>query len=848
MAGLGTKSHSRLAGFHHWCGFPKAGGPVADIISPRGVPASGNANDALTFTIAMSPLAGNLLTLGITVFNGAGGAASTISGVADTNGATWASVGSQQSPNVQLVEYLWKGVVSTPGATTITVTMSGTAANTLAYGTCQEYTSAYGATTTWSVDGSVVGAQGTGGTSVLFPTLTPNTSGEMAIFSLGIDGNTSAPAGYTKLNPSTATSLTYNDNVFQPQTITVPILPNAAFGNLWAGVGCLIKSSPPFEGLPDMFAGNGSAPPAVFPGSFWDTALPANAPAWASLGIMPAGNSATLVNNLVAMYTAQFGAPYVDPRTARYVLDHTGGDPGQDQTWTFNPGGRWGGAPQGTLSVLLPTPTAAVETGFVTGPQSDCEVAVWDYNGNLSTSFWATTTNPNGSGTVPAQPPSSNTGQVIAAGVGALYPGFGPSNVTALSSSTSACGAPYIAYPITLADYLYGSINHMMAMEVGNPTGIPVVPATTSDGVSSKYIGQGGIPEGTIFYLPSSVTEPNWASDGVAAANVELCHLIFLALKAYGICVIDSTAGGGVGIIIESNQPWWEYNPTEYLPNKMYQDNSAPFGQIFGTSAASAAVSAVFPHLVAVEPGALALPFVTDNNGTNSFTLKAAQAVTLVANQTSISLASACATNDVLVVTGSTTSGVGTTITAGSGTVVQVYDVTQNGTQAPECFCYVIYGVTSGLATLGISGQGANTGDVVITRWSGNGASNPIVSHALNNTGTSAITSLGTGNVDVTNTATQMVIGICHSPLGSYYNQFNYAEGTELAYGASSMTNYGGTTWTGGLYNRHILNSNGQMCVWQNCVVPTATGNVAATIHMNGQPQTLSVAALLLQT
>jgi hypothetical protein len=673
----------------------------------------------------------------------------------------------------------------------------------------------------------------------------------MAIFGLGITSSVTSPGGgYVQSNPGTAVSLTYNTNVSSPQTITVPVTPNNTFVYNWAGVGCLIKSSPPFDGLPDFMAGNGQAPASPFPGSFWATALPANVPAWWSGGIMPAGNSATLVANLVAMYTAQYGAPYIDPRTARYVLDHTGGDPGRDQTWTFgsNNGVHWDSAPTGTLSVLLPTPTTNVPTGFVTGPQSDTEVAVWDYNGNLSTSFWSTSTNPNGSGQVPAQPPSSNTGQVIAAGTGALYPGFGPSNVSALSTQTAACGAPYMAYAITLADYLYGSINHMMAMEIGNPTGTPVVPATTSDGVSSKYIGQGGIPEGTVFYIPSGVSEPNWTSLGVSAYNEPLCHMIFVAAKTYGFLCIDSTAGGGVGIIVESNTPWWNYNPTTYLPNKMYNDNSAPYGQIFGTSASSGAVSAFFPNLVAIEPGALALPFVTDNNGTNSFTLKSSQATTCTAGQTSIPIGGTTATNDVLVVTGTMAAGTsGTTISGAGATWVTVYDTTQNGTEAPEIFCYVGYAAVSGNTTLTVGNIQA-VGDIVVTRWSGNGAANPIVTHALNNTGTSAITSLGTGNVNVTSTSTQMVIGIAHSPLGSFYNQFNYAEGTELAYGASSMTNYGGTSWTNGLYNRHIQNSNGQMCVWQNCVVPTVTGNHAATMKMNAQPQTLSVAALLLQT
>jgi hypothetical protein len=326
-----------------------------------------------------------------------------------------------------------------------------------------------------------------------------------------------------------------------------------------------------------------------------------------------------------------------------------------------------------------------------------------------------------------------------------------------------------------------------------------------------------------------------------------MCHVIWVALQTYGGVCIDSTAGGGVGIICESNVPWWHYNPSVYLPNKMYNDATAPYGQVFGTSAASAAVAAIFPSLVVLEPGAFPLPFITDNNGTTTVALESAEAHTLTAGQTTLALNQACNTNDVLIISGTVAAGTtGTTFSAASGTTVAVYDVVQNGTQAPEEFCYLMYGVTSGLSSLTIGTLQA-VGDVVITRWSGFPNANPIVTHILNNTGTGAINSLSTGNVAVA-TLGQIVVGICHSPLGGFYNQLNYAEGSEAAYGASSMTNYNGTAWTGsGTYtNRHILNSNGQMLVYQNWIVPTATGNVSGALKVLGQPQTMAVAALVL--
>jgi hypothetical protein len=573
---------------------------------------------------------------------------------------------------------------------------------------------------------------------------------------------------------------------------------------------------------PDPFA-TGSSPTLPFPNGFVAQALPANTPPWWSEGNMVGGRSSLLVANFVSQYTAQTGHPYASDTYPRYVLNTAGNPPGSD-TWTFNPGGRWDSAPEGTDAVPVPLAASSGRaTGFCVQTISDQGVSFWDFGNNMTYSFWGTTIT---STNVPTLPPSSNTGQIIASN-DTSYPGFGPGSVTGLSSSTTACGLPYIAATVTWADFLSGSIKHMITCAVGNPTGYPVNPAPQSDGVSAETTANGGIDEGTMFFFPSSVSNPGIAGFTAAGSNAPaLAAMVFTAIQEYCLLVVDSTAANGISIQLEMFQPWADYNATTYPapqpPYWMADYDANPYGQ-------GAFLGMPWSSMEVLEPGTVLSPLMTDNNTTTTASLKATQGAQVTTLTTSISLNTATALNDVVILsgmlgTGSPPATSGSTVAGLGATWVKVSDdlITYAG-QVREVIVWLGYGCAAGDTAL--TTVFTASGDVCISRWSGMGAGvDPIAATAEVQNATSG-TFTHFSSPSIAYTAGQIVMGFFAGGVPNL---------TENAFGAVSELNYAGTSWSTGNFNRHIINGpNMTNSVFQNWIVPASSTTVSGTFAIN---------------
>ena len=588
---------------------------------------------------------------------------------------------------------------------------------------------------------------------------------------------------------------------------------------------------PTVAAIPDPYA-TGSSPPLVFPDSYYAQALPANVPSWWGGGLLPAGNSAILVTNFLTTSTSPYSAVYANDVCPRYVKTAATATDWVNDTWTFNPGGRWDASPQGTYTVPVPAPNSAVPSGYVLGSNTDHEAAFWDETANDTFSFWGNT---NTSGTTPALPPSSNTGQVIASN-DTGYPGFGPGTLSALSSSTAACGLPYIAQNITWADFKSGSIDHMIFCTVGNPVGsnTPANPAPISDGVSSEPIASGGIPEGTIFTFPSSFSIASYTEayfSGQGSNAPALAAQVIIAIKNYGMLVGDSSAGNGVGVALEAFQPWNLYNPTAFPqatpPYWMANYDNTPYGE-------GAFKGMPWSSMIALEPGSLLCPIMSDNNATTTAAMKAAQGYpNLTTATTSVTLSVATSLDDMVIVAGTcgnnSSALTGTAISGLGATWVKVYETAyeynvSSGNFYTD-FLFVGYGCAAGDTSITTTIIGPTS--MTVSRFSRSVATNPIITSEVFTDYTGGTKSAFDTTAVTTTAAGQLVVGICH---------IGYTDITENALPAVSELNYGGTTWSTNNLNRHIINCNQPMTVFQNYIVPSGTGtaNVSATMHING--------------
>jgi hypothetical protein len=270
---------------------------------------------------------------------------------------------------------------------------------------------------------------------------------------------------------------------------------------------------------PDYTA-TGAEPTQPFPGSPWAAKIPTS-PTLAS-------NSATLVANLVNGMAAYGGTMSLSTGASRYVVH------GLQLTDTdINVGSGYG------------NPEVPLPPAWVAAPGSDSEMVVWDvddetwgsYSGPVMFNFWQAN----------ASAKTASTVQIVATN-GSFTAGFTVSSTGALASystSSTASGAPYGAGIITVADWLYGTINHPLALTVGFGTGTSVLPAVHGDGSTS--IGSGGIPEGTLYFFESGVATPS----GMGTFEA----MVFQALKTYGAYAIDSDSGY-FSIAMENYAPW----------------------------------------------------------------------------------------------------------------------------------------------------------------------------------------------------------------------------------------------------------------------------------------------------
>jgi len=305
-----------------------------------------------------------------------------------------------------------------------------------------------------------------------------------------------------------------------------PVLASSQPGALWNPLN------------PDYTAGSGSAPTAMFPSSPWTYQIPATPTL--------AGNSAALVTNLTTGMTNYGGSMTLGAGASRYVVH---GKQLAWQTMQVNPADRWGPAPVGSLSVPF-------GPSVLPGPASDYQVVIWDvdnetvgaYTGPMAYNYWVE--NPNLTCNTFNRQPTD----------GSYTAGFGAwaGEPTALTTTTAASGCNYGAGLITVADWVYGSINHALMLTVGWATGTPVAPATSSDGSTS--IASGGIPEGTLYFFKSTV---NPSQTGWSAFE----SMVFAALKAYGMYAVDQD-GGYFSIAMENPVPWQAFQgfPTTAPP------------------------------------------------------------------------------------------------------------------------------------------------------------------------------------------------------------------------------------------------------------------------------------------
>ncbi len=152
-------------------------------------------------TLSISPhTVGNLIVLAIhngsatpamtTVSVSGGGVTNWTKVTGETNGTT--NVGLSITPGSRVE--IWKGVVTTTGAATITVVYSGSSANNSELA-AQEFTAGLGSGTNWStISSGSVSNQSATSTSVPYPTLAPNQSGELywgysEVSSTGLSGS-----------------------------------------------------------------------------------------------------------------------------------------------------------------------------------------------------------------------------------------------------------------------------------------------------------------------------------------------------------------------------------------------------------------------------------------------------------------------------------------------------------------------------------------------------------------------------------------------------------------------------------------------------------------------------------
>jgi len=238
-----------------------------------------------------------------------------------------------------------------------------------------------------------------------------------------------------------------------------------------------------------------------------------------------AGSSSTLVTRFtddIAAYYGTVGINIAASTPCRYVVH--GNQVGTTPVKIVGYAGSWSGV------VQVPIPTDAIcDPGG-----TDHELVIWDVDNDVVWEFWAEQA-PTAAGR-PADGWSFATyaTQSTTTGSGVFTRG-------AESNTCSASGLSYLAAQITAKDIAAGVIGHAIACAMVSTASPPVAPALYSDGSTS-----GGVPEGTLFFFPSSVTMPT----GLCS----LAQMIFTAIQTYGMYVIDTA--GAVTVYTENSNSW----------------------------------------------------------------------------------------------------------------------------------------------------------------------------------------------------------------------------------------------------------------------------------------------------
>jgi hypothetical protein len=297
---------------------------------------------------------------------------------------------------------------------------------------------------------------------------------------------------------------------------------------------------------PDPSA-NGTLPTPTFPNGVFTTPVPSSP--------VPAANSNTLTTNLIYQITNFSGGnvniAYYQATQSRYVVH---GNQFPWQTMLVNPGMRWDIIAEGTIQAPIPANASPDPKG------SDHTMIIWNLDPDPVTNrpmMWEFWTADIKGGTwecncMVRSPTDVGTGIGTSAGSSftAVYPwAYDPE--PSLMSGTGASHMSYAGGLITVADCLYGAINHALYFSI-TETGSLVAPATQHDGNGADVHG---VPEGTRFYFPPSVQMPN---------NLPLLgQMSFQAMKTYGFYICDTT-DSSVTATMEHNVSWKNFQGTYY--------------------------------------------------------------------------------------------------------------------------------------------------------------------------------------------------------------------------------------------------------------------------------------------
>ena len=161
-----------------WLEFSDTNAVLAPIIGPVGALASTSGTGTTTLAVTTVNV-GDLVVVGTWVDGGT----VTVTGVSGSKTTGWTRiVGPLQGTGAIDQQDMWMGTVTSAGSETLTFTTSGSVGSLNTSYTAKQFTSKFGASTTWAVDGSqTAGTNQTASTTVTFPTLTAAAAGELYV-------------------------------------------------------------------------------------------------------------------------------------------------------------------------------------------------------------------------------------------------------------------------------------------------------------------------------------------------------------------------------------------------------------------------------------------------------------------------------------------------------------------------------------------------------------------------------------------------------------------------------------------------------------------------------------------